>query len=263
MTPQDNNASTLPEAARLYHLIDRQFSSIGLHTIDTLDLGAGMSVLDVGCGAGQTLPQIAIRVGALGRVTGVDIVPELVEIAQGRCGAAPHVDVQCCDALALDIPDASLDRVFSRFGVMGFDDPQVAFQTFRRWLRPTGGIAFCCWRGLSENELDHFALRVTGQDHGVRPAPFRFADPAYLRDVLEKAGFTDIVITAHDEDVSCGGIDETAEVLLGVGALGQKVRTTVGLRSEVEPALRAALVKRGGTPLALKAAVWIVSARAG
>ena len=61
--------------------------------------------------------------------------------------------------------------------------------------------------------------------------------------------------------VSCGDLDDTIEVLLSVGALGQIVRSENSLRETVEPKLRSALKSRFNPQhVELNAAVWIVTA---
>ena len=111
----------------------------------------------------------------------------------------------------LDLPSESTDAVFSRFGVMTFNDPVAAFANFRRILRPSGALAFCCWRSLQENELDHLPLSAAGFQSTVDESPFSFADPEHIRHILEAAGFSEIVIQSHNEKVSSGGLDATSE----------------------------------------------------
>ncbi len=56
--------------AEAYELIDLQLSPLGLRAIEALNPGSGDIVLDIGCGAGQTLLQLAERVGREGQVIG-------------------------------------------------------------------------------------------------------------------------------------------------------------------------------------------------
>jgi SAM-dependent methyltransferase len=248
--------------AEAWERIDLQLSSIGLEAIEALALGPGRVVLDIGCGAGQTLLQLADRVGRSGRVIGVDIATPLLDIARRRVAGLDQVQLVEFDAQVLDLPSASADAVFSRFGVMAFDDPFSAFANFHRILRPSGILAFCCWRSLDENELDHLPLSAAGLDVAVDETPFRFADPHRLRRVLEAAGFDDIAIRAYDEPVSSGDLDAMTSVLLEIGSLGKIVRENPDLRSIAEPRLREALAALGDpSHVALMASVWIVSAR--
>jgi SAM-dependent methyltransferase len=228
-----------------YELIDLQLSPLGLRAIEALGLSSGDTVLDIGCGAGQTLLQLAERVGTEGQVIGVDVAPLLLEIAKRRTGPLGQVRLIEADAQSLDLPSESADAVFSRFGVMTFNDPVSAFANFRKILRPSGALAFSCWRSLEENELDHLPLSATGNQRNVDEGPFSFADPEYIRRTLEAAGFSEVMIQAHDEKVSSGNLDAMTWVLLKVGPLGKIVRESPALRASAEPLLREALAAPG------------------
>jgi SAM-dependent methyltransferase len=248
--------------AAAYELIDRQLCPLGLRVIDALGPRAGDRVLDIGCGAGQTLLQLAERVGPDGQVIGVDVAPLLLEIAARRTAGLAQVRLIQADAQSLDLPSGSADGVFSRFGVMTFDDPVAAFANFRRMLRSSGALAFGCWRTLRENQLDHLPLAAAGVPSPVDETPFSFADPEHIRRTLAAAGFGEIAVQPHDEDVSSGDLDAMMNVLLSVGPLGKMVRENPALRAIVEPRVRAALAALGDPArVALRAAVWIVTAR--
>ena len=55
------------------------------HALDAADVGAGTSVLDLGCGTGE-FAAAAVARGA--RVVGVDVDPDAVKIARGAVGSA-------------------------------------------------------------------------------------------------------------------------------------------------------------------------------
>lgn len=249
--------------ADAYELIDLQLSPLGLKAMDALGVGPGEVVLDVGCGTGQTLLQLSERVGAEGQVIGVDIAPLLLGVARQRTGALKQVTLIEADAQSLDLPAASADAVFSRFGVMGFSGLVAAFANFLRMLKPEGGLAFVCWRSLQENELDRFPLSAAGFQAAVDDTPFSFADPDYVRRTLEAAGFCDIAVRRHDEKVSSGDAEAMSQVLLKVGPLGKIIRENPDLRATAEPRLRTALAALGDpAKVELTASVWIVTAKA-
>jgi SAM-dependent methyltransferase len=242
-------------------LLDLQLSPLGLRAIEALSPRIGDAVLDVGCGAGQSALQLADRVGPEGRVTGVDIAPLGLEVARRRASGRSNVDFIECDALKLALPDRSIDCVFSRFGVMAFQDPVAGFSNFRRMMRPSGRLALVCWRSLDENELDFLPLRAAGLEEQLDPAPFSFADSGYIRTTLEAAGFRQVTIRAHDALVSSGDLDAMIVVLLSVGALGRIIRENPDMRPAAESRVRAALSARGSqAAVALNAATWVVTA---
>ena len=224
--------------AEVADLLDVQLSPLGLCAIEALSPQIGEAVLDVGCGAGQSVLQLADRVGPRGRVTGVDIAPPLLEVARRRAVGRSQVDFIECDALRLGLPERSIDCVFSRFGVMAFRDPVAAFSNFRRMMRPRGRLAFVCWRSLDENELDLLPLQAAGLEGWLDPTPFSFADSGYIRTTLQTAGFRQITIQAHDEIVSSGDLDAMIVVLLSVGPLGKIIRENLNMRAAAESRVR-------------------------
>jgi SAM-dependent methyltransferase len=244
-------------------LLDLQLSPLGLTAMDALDPQAGQTIVDIGCGAGQTVQQLAGRVGPLGRVIGVDIAPRVLEIARSRTATLSQVQLIQADAGTLALPDEMADGVYSRFGVMALEDPVAAFANFRRITRRRGRLAFVCWRSLEENELDLVPLQAAGLDIPIDKTPFKFERRDYLLGVLRAAGFAKIEIDPFDARVSSGDLDAMMAVLTKVGALGKLLRETPSLISRVEPKLRAALIAGArDRDISLKAAIWIVSAAA-
>ncbi|WP_245312403.1 methyltransferase domain-containing protein [Rhizobium sp. R693] len=116
--------------AEEYELIDRQLSPLGLRAMEELHVGSGETVIDIGCGTGQTILQLADRVGPQGLIYGVDISEPLLRVAGQRTSQLECVELIEADAELLDLPSGSVDAVFSRFGVMSFGDPVAAFSNF-------------------------------------------------------------------------------------------------------------------------------------
>lgn len=207
--------------------------------------------------------QLADRVGPQGQVIGVDISPLLLERARLRAAHLKQVRFIEDDAARLQLPEKSVDGLYSRFGVMRFADPVAAFSNFHRLMKRSGRLAFVCWRSLEGNELDILPLRAAGLEDRADQTPFSFEDPEFIHSVLDAAGFWEIVIQPYDHIVCSGGPEEMLSVLLKVGALGKIVRENPALHETVEPCLRAALETRDVQGrVALNAAVWVVSARA-
>jgi len=242
--------------------IDRQLSPLGLAAMDVLAPREGETVLDIGCGTGQTVLQLAERVGPQGCVVGVDISSAMLDVARSHATGLPNASFIEVDATRLDLPSASVDAIYSRFGVMAFTDPPAAFANLRRMLVPGGRLAFVSWRALNENEIDHLPLRAAGLDNLVDPIPFSLEDPAHVTNLLTRTGFRDVAIRPLDEAVSAGDLEASLAVLTGVGALGRILRENPALRAAAEPKVRVALQARlDRGEIWLGAACWIVTAR--
>ena len=121
--------------------VTRAFAGIGNpHAI--APLAAGLSVLDVGSGAGTDLLLAARHVGPSGRAIGIDMTADMRERAREgalHCGLR-HVDVLEGDATHLPIEDASVDVVISN-GVLNLvPEKDRAFAEIARVLRPGGRL---------------------------------------------------------------------------------------------------------------------------
>lgn len=117
---------------------------VGQHVLDVAGVGAGMDVIDVGCGSGGTVAIPAAQRGAT--VTGADVTPELFDDARRRASEA-GVDVTWVEADAADMPfeDASFDRVLSTFGHMFAPDQESTAREIVRICRPGGTIVAAAW----------------------------------------------------------------------------------------------------------------------
>lgn len=157
----------------------------------------GMDVLDLACGTGEPAISLAGEVGPQGRVAGIDINPELLEVACDRASQRKlrNVAFQKADAHSLPFPDAAFDLVSSRFGVMFFDDVVRALSEARRVLRPGGRIALLAWGPFEQPYFLSTIAIVLRHVPGPMLQPgapnmFRFSQPGSLTAVLKQAGFS-------------------------------------------------------------------------
>jgi SAM-dependent methyltransferase len=89
------------------------------------DAATMVSIVDVGTGAGD-LPRIFVRrarcAGATWRITAIDSRPEVLAIARQRLRNEPAVSLLEGDALALPLPDGSVDVAHSSLLLHHLDD---------------------------------------------------------------------------------------------------------------------------------------------
>jgi SAM-dependent methyltransferase len=105
--------------------------------IAALDLAPGVEVLDVGCGLGGAARHFAAEVGC--RVTGLDLTPEYVEMAEllgRRCGLEQLLEFRQGNALSMPFADGSFDAAISQHAAMNIADKAQLYREVRRVLRP-------------------------------------------------------------------------------------------------------------------------------
>jgi ubiquinone/menaquinone biosynthesis C-methylase UbiE len=146
--------------AEVRELLELQLAPLGRRALLALAPNPGESVLDIGCGGGETALDLARAVAPDGEVVGVDLSAAVLAFAKRAADGCERVRFVHADAQAFRFEPASFDAAFSRFGVMFFTDPAAAFSNIRRSLKPNGRLAFVCWRALEENPLDLLPLRA-------------------------------------------------------------------------------------------------------
>lgn len=256
--------------ASLQDSIDRQIRPLGLAAMDRLDPRAGETLLDVGCGCGDTSLELARRVGPEGEVLGLDISGPMLEVARRRAAeaGAEGLEFRQADAQTAALPGGR-DAVFSRFGVMFFSDPAAAFANLRRSLRPGGRLAFVCWRPLAENlwmrlpaEAAAGLVPAAPPPEPGAPGPFAFTDPDRVRGILAEAGFSGIDITPHDEAIGGHDLEGTVEMSFRVGPLGAILRERPDLAPVLRDRVREAVSPwMRGEAVYMPSATWMVTAR--
>ncbi len=272
------NETSGPKWVALADVLDAQIGPLGELAMARAALRAGERVLDVGCGCGQTILELARRVGPRGHVQGIDISGPMLARARERArqGGVSNAEFLLADAQTAALERGRFDLLFSRFGVMFFADPAAAFGNLRRALVSGGRLAFVCWQPLGANPWMAVPLAAAAVHIPMpapppagAPGPFSFGDPERVARVLAQAGFTDVSLESIETTLRVGGdggLEGAVRFLLeGVGPTSAVLReASEALRGKVSSAVRAALepylTARG---VELGAAVWIATARNG
>jgi SAM-dependent methyltransferase len=126
-----------------YPDLAQMIEGVAERVVERVGVGPGEDMLDVATGSGN------VAIPAAGRgatVTGLDLTPELLEVARRR-GANAGVEVKWIEGDAEELPfeDGSFDRVTSCFGVIFAPRHERAASELRRVARPGARIAFTAW----------------------------------------------------------------------------------------------------------------------
>jgi SAM-dependent methyltransferase len=230
---------------------DALIDPLGRVAIERLGVAAGDRVLDVGCGCGQTLLQLAERVGPSGHVLGVDISPPMLARARERVAGRSTIALALGDAQTYAFAPGAFDALYSRFGVMFFDEPAAAFRNLRAAARSGGGLSFVCWQDLAKNPWAarplEAVMRLLPESampdmlREGRPGPFFMSDPARVRAILGAAGWNDVSLELVEMPLHLGGAATLDEAVAYSLQIGPAARAMDGAPEALKPALEVAL----------------------
>lgn len=189
--------------SRIYPLIERTFErKIREKSLKFLDIQEEEKVLEIGFGTGYCLVKMARSVGGKGKVYGIDVTPEMIELARKRVrkeGFAGRVRLSEGDARNLPYQDGLFDAVYMAEVLELFDTPDIpgVLKEIRRVLKPDGRLAVA-----SMSKQAHAGSKVLRFYEWVHKTFPRYAScrPIYVEDSVKDAGYK---------------IVKTGEVLLG------------------------------------------------
>ena len=130
-----------PELARVPDAAVESFAGVA-NPFSLGRLEPGERVLDLGSGAGTDSLVAAQMVGPSGRVTGIDMTPEMLAKARGAAAELGADNVEFVEAEAEQLPfaDASFDVVISNGVIDLIPDKDAVFSELYRVLEPGGRI---------------------------------------------------------------------------------------------------------------------------
>jgi SAM-dependent methyltransferase len=251
-------------------LLDRMFKPFEDLLAGIIDAASGCRVLDVGCGTGSTTLALAQRLGTTGHCVGADISAPMIAAARARAEqATTTVSFICADVQTYAFEPASFDRIMSRFGIMFFNDPVLAFANLRRAASDSAELHCIAWRSASDNPfmtaaeraaaplLPNLPVRLPGA-----PGQFAFADRQRIFSILGQSGWGEIDIRPLDVDCTLsegdllGYLTRLGPVGLALQEAGEGTHAHVieTIRSAFDPYVH-------GTEVRYTAACWMIKAR--
>lgn len=167
--------------------------------LDRVHLQPRERVLDVACGTGVVSRHAASRVGFLGHVTGVELNPAMLEVAQQI--SACYAQIRFVEGSALDLPvtDSDFDAVLCQQAIMFFPDRVQAVREMYRALKPGGRVGLNVWRTPKHNPTFECLIQALEKHVGQEAAdfmrsPFVMKSVSEMRSIFEQAGFGEIQV---------------------------------------------------------------------
>lgn len=190
-------------AAQLYQsfFVPTIATPVSGELLRTANLRPGERVVDVACGTGVITRAAAEIVGSTGTVTGIDLAPDMIEVAEATAAVGAPIQWHQADAAALPLPDQSHDVVLCQMGLMFMADREAAVAEMHRVLVP-GGRVVVNTPGRIQPPIQ--ALEKAIVDH-INPdlgafvaAVFSMHEPEQLADLLRGAGFDQVSSTEYE-----------------------------------------------------------------
>jgi len=272
------NEILVPKWNRFRHLLSGNGAVHSRDSYRYFNIHPGDKVLDIGCGYGETCLEIGKIVGPTGEVLGLDCTEAFLEIANKERDEAGLNNVKFVlgDAQTYQLPENYFDVVFSRFGVMFFQNVVYALKNAHKALKPGGKLCLIVWRTISDNPcwgaakdiaLKH--LPPPGDNAKTcGPGPFSMADEETDRGMLKAAGFTNIeLFKRNDADICIGtSLQESVDFQLLVGPSGEIIREAGDLAKEKLPLVQNDIKQymerhMRGNEVYLPSSTWFIMAR--
>ena len=234
--------------------------------LDAAEVGAGMSLLDVGCGPGYVSAAATER-GAVS--TGIDFSAEMVAIARRMF---PKIEFREGDAQKLDFGNSTFDRVVANFALLHLTNPERAIAEACRVLKSGSWFGFTTWARVEENPfvklVDDAIQAHANLNVDLPPGPpyYLFESPEQFRNALERAGFEgqSMRFRVHriEWKVPTARFIFEAELNAGVRTAGLLARQTPEALRAIQAALEKAVQPHAREDgFAIPKAAYVVAAR--
>ena len=270
------NEILVPKFIKYKHVLVGGLNHHSAAIMPSLKIAEGDSVLDIGCGFGDTAVMFAERVGPTGRVVGMDCCDAFMDygIKEAQDAGLENLTFINGDALAYPF-EPEYDFVFSRFGTMFFSNPVVGLRNMRTALKPGGIVTHIVWRDRADNPWLSMAKDVVlrflpppGEDaQTCGPGPFSMANQEMVTKMMEVAGYENIEFKRVDAPVLIGRtVEDAINFQLALGPAGEVYREA-GVEAEakledIRKALAAAIEvqKSDADGIVMDSSSWVITA---
>lgn len=125
------------------YFTERLSNPLAARMVSLAEIKPSDSVLDIGTGTGVVALQAVKKIGAGGKVHGIDLSEGMLATAKAKAeklGLAEKVEFSRMDAEKLEFADESFDAVVSLFALLHFPNPLTALKEIYRVMKPNGRL---------------------------------------------------------------------------------------------------------------------------
>ena len=209
--------------------LNERFAILTKEFFSRANINKNEKVLDIGCGGGITSFEASKLVGKDGYVLGADISEILLDLAKKNYSNIENLEFKYCDVQNYKFKKNIFSKVISRFGVMFFENPIVAFKNIYNSIQDGGSLHFVCWTNVMENEFFTAAANVIIKHLNREfpqvtraPGPFAFSEKKYVKQILNASGFKNIKVDKIYTSISTyDDSKKDGELLFNIGLAGR------------------------------------------
>lgn len=164
----------------VYRLVDAMTRGLRKEAIELLELRTGDTVVDLGCGPGDSLALLEDAVGDDGAVVGVDYSEKMVRRANRRVSETPSATVVQSDAGRLPVRSDTVDGVFASLALSAMPELRSVLSEVNRVLCPDGRLVVVDGRapsGTLGRLLTRVYARLVNFQHPDTPSILQEAFP--------------------------------------------------------------------------------------
>lgn len=200
-----------PDYDKLNHIlslnVDKGWRKKAVRQI--IDTDAPLRILDVACGTGDFLIEIAEKANKESLLQGIDISEEMMKIGREKIkkhGFTAKLEQADCEALPFD--NDTFDRISVGFGVRNFEHLSLGIKEMCRVLKPNGKLVILelsvptnpfirwCYKLYFLKILPAIGGWVSGDKGAYKYLPasvLKFPAPPVFIDIMKEAGFKTVI----------------------------------------------------------------------
>ena len=208
-----------------------KFENISKILFENISLKKNQSILDIGCGAGQTSYTAKKKVGTNGTITAIDISAPLLNLFKEKYKNIKNLACLRKDIQKTRFKESIFDHAISRFGVMFFEYPLRAFTNTSQALKKDGSFTFVCWRNFRCNQFFTISAnsvkkkaKIDIPEFNNKPGPFSLKDKSYIQTLLKQSGFRKIIIDNIITKLKISKIKTETDILMRIGVGAAMIR---------------------------------------
>lgn len=172
------------------------------------------NVVDLASGTGVIPSLLAPLIQPSGRITAVDINPQMLAVAKQRCSEwSQSIDFIESSAESIELDDNSIDTVLCQQGFQFFPDCDATARRLHKVLKDGGQVIASTWRPVSESRFFEIVCEALAEidQHELSDmmrVPFDFMSEEDLVNPFVRAGFSEAEVKVQEMDLMIeSGVD--------------------------------------------------------